>query len=372
MASWRIYLYGAGSIAWRHFVAAENLENVQLFAADPSENARKALLAKFPNTKVYDNADEMLASSPGQGRDIVVIAVPPWLHHSATLSAFRSKRHVLCEKPVARTEAELEDMLAASVAAGRLFSECSFRYLGNGALDRARQLIKAGELGSVYHARIVNRQPRCRPGIEYQPTSRWFLEKEKAGGGAIFDFGVYDIATFFDVLRPVAATVHHAWMATPSTGADPAVTSISVEHHAGAALALTLEDGTVLSFDYERACCFHGEAQSALNVDGTKGGLTWEWVPTYDSPEEVNVSEEFFKLTHFADVDGKVQAREEKFQAFGWEDANHRPLLAFVDMIEGHDSVALSHNRLEFNFVVIAAIYKSASERRPVHVELKL
>lgn len=370
MTSWRIYLYGAGSIAWRHFVAADSLGDVELFAADPSETARQALLVKFPKVKVYENADEMLESSPGRDRDIVVIAVPPWLHHSATLSAFRSNRHVLCEKPVARTEVELAEMLRASDATGRLFSECSIRYLGNGALDKARQLITTGGLGSVYHARLVNRQPRSRPGIEYQPTSRWFLNKEKAGGGTILDFGVYDIATFFDVLRPVAATVHHAWMATPTTGADPSEIEVSVETHAGASMTLTLGDGTMVSFDYERACGFHGEPQSALNVDGTKGGLTWDWIPTYDRPEEVNASEEFFKLVHFLDVEGEMQAREENFPAFGWEDANHRPLLAFVTMIEGRESVALPRDRLKFNFAVIAAIYEVASKGRAVHVEL--
>ncbi|MCJ1309679.1 hypothetical protein MMC25_003339 [Agyrium rufum] len=368
---WRIYLYGAGSIAWRHGVAAESLGHVQLFAADPSKDAREALLAKLPRARVFEDAETMLASSPGQDRDIVVVAVPPWLHHSATLHIFRSNRHVLCEKPVARSETELAEMLAASDESGRFFTDCSFRYLGNGALERARHLIETGGIGSPYHARFINRQPRSRPGIEYQPQSRWFLDKEKSGGGTIFDWGVYDIAMFFDALRPVAATVHYAWVATPPTGADPPKYPISVETHAGAAMTLTLESGAVIPFDYERACGFHGEPQVILNVDGTAGGLTWQWVPTFDSADEPGAAENPFRLTHYVDVDGKVDAREEEFPAFGWEDANHRPLLAFVDLIKGRDSVALSPSRLEFNFAVVSAIYKSASEGKPVHVQIK-
>jgi hypothetical protein len=85
----------------------------------------------------------------------------------------------------------------------------------------------------------------------------------------------------------------------------------------------------------------------------------------------VDAEDEGFKLTHYVDVDGQVDAREEKFTAFGWEDANHRPLLAFVGLIEGRHTVALSKKRLWFNFRVISAIYKSASEDRPVHVQLK-
>lgn len=368
---WRIYLYGTGSIAWRHGVAAKSLgPGVQLFAADPSKDAREAFLAKFPNATVYNNAESMLASSEGRERDIVVIAVPPCLHYFATLAAFRSNRHVLCEKPLATSKTEMAEMLAASDNCGRLFSESSFRYFGNGALDRARQLIQTGGVGSVYHARLVHRQPRSRPGIEYQPQSRWFLDKEISGGGAIFDWGVYDLAMFFDVLRPVAATIHHAWMATPKTGADPIDASISVETHAGAFMTLTLEDGTVVPFNYERASGFHGEPGDSINVDGTAGGLTWEWIPTFDYKDQVDEAHEGFRLVHYVDIDGQVNAREEKFPAFGWEDANLRPLLSFVELIEDRETMALPRSRLEFNFAVILAIYKSASEGNSVHVQL--
>ncbi|KAH8805222.1 hypothetical protein F5884DRAFT_679177 [Xylogone sp. PMI_703] len=364
---WRIYLYGVGATACRHAATAGTLENVQLFAADPSPNARDAFIDKFPLATVYDDAETMLTGSAAQDRDIVIIAVPPWLHHSATLHAFRSKRHVLCEKPVATSEAELAEMLAASRSSGRLFGECSIRFLENKALDHARQLIAARNIGTPYHARLVNRQPRARPGIEYQPQSRWFLDKQKAGGGTIFDWGVYDLAMIFDALRPVAVTVHYAWMATPPTGADPSEHPVSVETHAGAAMELKLESGDIVSFDYERACGFHGEPQTILNVDGSAGGLTWQWVPTADSDEAAGS----FQLIHFTDVEGAVNTREENFPAFGWDGSNARPLLSFIDLIEGHDSIILPPSKIEFNFAILAAIYKSASEHVAVRVELK-
>ncbi|KAG9250057.1 uncharacterized protein F5Z01DRAFT_430381 [Emericellopsis atlantica] len=369
---WRIYLYGAGSIAWRHGVAAQSLgEDVEIFAADPSQDARESLLSKVPKATVYQDAQDMLASSPGRARDIVVVAVPPFLHHAATLRAFASGRHVLCEKPLATSETEMAEMLAASDAAGRILSECSFRYLGNGALERARQLIETGGVGSVYHTRFVNRQPRSRAGIEYQPTSRWFLQRDKSGGGTIFDWGVYDMTMFFDVVRPVAATVNYAWLATPKTDIDPTDPPISVETHAGASLTLTLDSGAVVPFHWERASGFHGAPQVAINVDGTAGGLTWEWVPTFDYKAEVDAAQEGFRLTHYTDKNGEVDAEEQMFPGFGWEDANQRPLLAFVELIEGRESLALSRSRMEFNFGVVLAIYKSASEGKPIHVQLK-
>ena len=136
-------------------------------------------------------------------------------------------------------------------------------------------------------------------------------------------------------------------------------------------MTLTLANGTTIPFYWERASGFHGEPRSSINVDGASGGLSWEWVPTFDYKEEVDPLEQGFKLTQYADVKGEVDTKEQKFEAFGWENANLRPLLAFVDLIEGRESVALSRNRLEFNFSTVLAMYKCAAEKRPITVDLK-
>lgn len=360
--TWRIYLVGAGAIAHQHAIAAKKLEGVELFAADPSTTARDTFLAAFPHATMYEDAEAMLASSPAQDHDIVVLAVPPWLHHTAGLSAFRSGRHVLSEKPVARSQAELNELLAAAATAGRRLGDCSVRFLGNEPLARARDILSSGGIGSPYHARLVNRRPRSRPGVEYQPQSGWFLDKKKSGGGAIFDWGVYDLTMFFDVLRPVSAHIHQAWLATPKTAIDPAGVEISIETHAGAAMTLELASGATVAFDYERGNGFHGDPQSLLNVDGFAGGITWQWTPPFEDDVPT--------LTHHVDVEGKLVPMVEKFPGFGWESVHSRPLLAFVDLIEGRDSVILPEARLAFNFAVMSAIYQCASDGKPVDVRL--
>lgn len=360
--TWRIYLIGAGAIAHQHAIAARQLSGVELFAADPSEAARNAFAAAFPQATVFSDSAAMLASSPAADRDIAVVAVPPWLHRDATVAAFASGRHVLCEKPVARTQAEFEDMLAAGRKAGRRLGDCSVRFLVSAALPRARQIIAEGGIGSPYHARLVNRKPRSRPGVEYQPASAWFLDKDKSGGGAIFDWGVYDLTMFFDALRPVGARVHSAWLAAPKTALDPKDHPITIETHAGASMTLELESGAKVVFDYERGNGFHGEPQSLLNVDGSEGGLSWQWCPPF---EDNRVT-----LTNHIDVDGKVETRVESFDEFGWDSVHARPLLAFAAQIEGKESVILSEERLALNFGVMSAIYDVAATGEPVDVRL--
>ncbi|KAM6478042.1 hypothetical protein HDV62DRAFT_371857 [Trichoderma sp. SZMC 28011] len=361
-APWRIYLSGAGAIARLHAATAKKLGRYQLLAADTSKEARESFSKAFPHATVFEDAEAMLASSPAQDHDIVVIAVPPWLHHSAALTAIRSKRHVLCEKPVALSQAELDDLLAAVHETGRHFGDCSVRFLCNDALGRAREIISSGGIGSPYHARLVNRKPRIRPGIEFQPASRWFLDKTQAGGGISFDWGVYDLSMLFDVLRPVAVHVHHAYIAAPATGADPPDQPITVESHVGATMSLKLDNGATVTLDFERASGFHGESQSILNVDGSMGGLSWEWCPPFE--------DDSVQLTHYVDIAGKVDKRLEKFPPFGWDKVHGRPLLAFVDLVAGRDSVILPEKRLVFNYAVLLAIYKCAAEGKPVDVQL--
>ena len=362
--NWRLFLIGAGAIAHQHAKAAKRLGEVEIFAADPFETARANFAAAFPQATLFDNPTAMLASSAAQSRDIVVVAVPPWLHKDAALEAIGSGRHVLIEKPVARTMAEFDAIRDAAARAKVYLGDCSVRFLVGDALPRARGLLAGGGIGRPYPARLVNRRPRSRPGIEYQPSSTWFLDKDKSGGGAIFDWGVYDLTMFFDVLRPVAAEVHSAWLAAPRTAIDPPDHPISIETHAGASMTLTLEDRSRVSFDYERGNGLHGEPQATLNVDGTEGGLTWQWCP----PFEDNIA----TLTHHVDVGGKIESRTERFGEFGWEEVHAQPLLAFAARIEGRQSVILPEARLAFNFGVMSAIYVCAETSRPVEVRLEV
>lgn len=359
--TWRVFLIGAGAIAHKHAMTAEKLPGgSQIFAADPSETARAAFADAFPKAAVFGSSQEMLASSQAEENDIVILAVPPWLHLEAGLEAFGSGRHVLSEKPIARSLSELDQLIDASHAAGKMLGDCSVRFLDQGTLRGARDLIQNGEIGIPYHARLVNRRPRARPGVEYQPSSKWFLDKEKSGGGAIFDWGVYDLTTFFDVLRPVRAVVTSAWQATPATAADPQDAPITIETHAGASMTITLEDGSLVAFDYERGNGLHGEAQAILAVDGVKGGLSWQWIPPYENDKP--------RLTHFYDVDGKLESTTEGFAVSRIADIHERPLLAFAEKIAGRESFILDLDRLRFNFAVMDAIYRCAQDKRSVDI----
>lgn len=358
----RIYIVGAGVIARAHARAARELPDVALHAADPNPEALAQFARQFPEAATYSDADAMLAPMAAEN-DIVVVAVPPWLHAPLTVKAFASGRHVLCEKPLGRDLGELHAMIEASHRAGRKLGDCSVRMLGLPQLDRVREMIASGELGRLYHGTLIYRRARDRPGIEYQPESPWFLDRAKSGGGVLLDWGVYDVTTFFDVVRPVRAEIRHAWLAAPVTANDPRGTLVEMESHAGASLVLTLENGDTINLTYERGNGLHGAERDIMELEGDKGGVAWNWIP-YLAPERTMV------VTQHTDMAGKLIEVSEKF-VIGERDVwNTRPLHSFATFVQGGDSVALPENRLVFNFACVAALYEVAATGRPKVIEL--
>ena len=358
----RIYIIGAGVIARAHGRAALELPDVALHVADPNPEALAHFERQFPNATAYPDADAMLAP-PAAETDIVVVAVPPWLHAPMTLKGFASGRHVLCEKPLGLDLGQLRAMVEASHRANRKLGDCSVRMLGLPQLDRVREMIASGDLGRLYHGTLIHRQTRNRPGIEYQPESPWFLDRAKCGGGVLLDWGVYDVTTFFDVVRPVRAEIRHAWLATPVTANDPKDRPFDMESHAGASFVLALENGDTIDFTYERGNGLHGAERDIMELEGDRGGVTWNWIP-YLAPERTMV------VTHHADVDGKLIEVSEKFPLGERDVWNPRPLHSFAAFVRGDDSVALPENRLVFNFACVAALYEVAATGRPKVIEL--
>lgn len=115
---------------------------------------------------------------------------PNNLHAAPSILAAQLGKHVLCEKPLARSAAEAKAMWDAVEQAG-VKHMTAFNYRFVPAVRMLRELIDQGALGRIYHWRAVYLQEWIMP--HYASPMIWRLEKETAGSGALGDLGAHII-----------------------------------------------------------------------------------------------------------------------------------------------------------------------------------
>jgi predicted dehydrogenase len=354
----RLYLIGAGAIAHTHADAAGKLsEPVELRVTDLSDAALSAFQAAHPSALAFSTAEEMLTSERAAPGDIAVVATPPAHHFAPALAAARSGRNVLCEKPLALSVDEAEEMLRVAAEQGVLFGSCSTRFRGLPHTEAVKRVMASGALGKIYALSFVTKLPRSRAGIEYQPASRWFLDSSKSGGGVVMDWGPYDMSTLFDLFRPTAVEITDAWIAQPRTAADPTDTVFDTESHAGASMRFTTADG-IVHVAYERANATHGEEFARAELDGMLGSLRWT---PFDSQQPVHLRTD----RDGAPLEKVVEpAERDEFSIFD------RPLLHFAAAVAGRPSPANLGRDAVTEFRCLRAIYDVARTGQPVLIEV--
>ncbi|KQQ03343.1 MULTISPECIES: Gfo/Idh/MocA family protein [unclassified Rathayibacter] len=123
--------------------------------------------------------------------DLVDIVTPGDQHAEIAIAALQAGKHVLCEKPLARSVPEAEEMTAAADAAEGV-AMCGFSYRRTPALALAKRFIEEGRLGEIRHVRGQYLQDWLSSS---EAPLTWRLDKEKAGSGALGDIGAHSIDT---------------------------------------------------------------------------------------------------------------------------------------------------------------------------------
>ncbi len=187
------------------------------------DRASADALAAQTGGRVYDSIDALLAAV-----DVVDICSPTHLHHEMALRAAAAGKHIICEKPLARTYAQAREMVEACASAGvKLLVAHVVRFFPEYA--QAKAIVERGEIGRVAVVRLT----RCA----YQPrlsANNWFLDPAKSGG-LILDLMIHD----FDYARWVAGDVVSVY-ARSVRGRQPDAPedySLAILRHADGALS---------------------------------------------------------------------------------------------------------------------------------------
>ncbi len=216
-------LVGSGFVAEIHAEAFKHVPRAALLGvSSPTEANVRAFGEKHGIPNSYVDHRELFENTD---IDVVCIGAPNDRHCEIVVDAARAGKHVICEKPMARTLAEGDEMLAACSAAGVLLmyaEELCFapKYV------RAKQLVDEGALGSVYLVKHGEQH--------FGPHTDWFWDVDRSGGGVLMDMGchgiefcrwIYDKPKALSVTAELGTFVHGA----RTRGDDHAVTTIRFE-----------------------------------------------------------------------------------------------------------------------------------------------
>jgi predicted dehydrogenase len=217
--------------------------------------------------------------------DVVDISSPGDTHRDIALAALAAGKHVLCEKPLANTLAEAEEMTAAAAAAqGRgVLSMVGFNYRRTPALALARNLVAEGRLGQIHHVRAQYLQDWI---VDPAFPLVWRLQKDKAGSGALGDIGahVVDLATFLtgDRLTGVSGTLQRFVETRPlpdqaaglSGSAGSSTGQVTVDD--AAAFFGRTEGGALAVFEATRFATGRKNAMR-IELNGSEGSLAFDF-----------------------------------------------------------------------------------------------
>jgi predicted dehydrogenase len=310
--------------------AEENSELVALVSDDDEKLDKLGRKYRVTHRFEYAGFAERLREA---GADAVYIALPNHLHREYTERAAAAGLHVLCEKPMAVTEADCHAMIGACDRAGVKLM-IAYRLHFEEANLRAIELVQSGRLGdprifdSVFTMNVKAGDIRLNPRAE--------------GGGTLYDIGVYCInaARYLFEAEPLEVVARSA------NSGDPRFAAPGVDETTSA----------VLRFPEERLATFtssFGAGDVArLQVVGTRGDLVMD--PAYEYAEA---------LTHRVTIGGRTRER-----TFAPRDQFAPELLYFSECVKSAEEPEPSGWEGLADVRIIRALYESADSGAPVQL----
>ncbi len=186
----RVGVIGCGKIAQlRHIPEYAANENARIVGFFDSVRERAEDMAARYGGVAFSTLDDLLSCDE---IDAVSVCTANSTHKDITVAALRKGKHVLCEKPMAATVAECEDMTEIARSEGKwLMVAHNQRFFG--IHKRAKELLQAGAIGKPLTFRTAFGHAGPDNWSIDSGTSNWFFDKAKSAFGVMADLGVHKI-----------------------------------------------------------------------------------------------------------------------------------------------------------------------------------
>jgi predicted dehydrogenase len=263
--------------------------------------------------------------------DAVYIPLPNSMHRDWTIQAAEAGKHVLCEKPLAMTEAECREMSTAAADNSVKFME-AFMYRFHPRTQRVLEMLEAGVVGELKMIHGVFTFHLTRPD-----NIRWLPE---FGGGALMDVGCYCINVSRTIANsePVEVQALATWA---STGVDDMMSG-----------TIRFSDDVIASFE----CGLNTKRRESYEIGGTDACL--------------RVADAFLPGTDEVFIEEMRDGEEPVLHAIAGVDEYQLMVEHFADCVLNDTQPRYSADEAALNMRVIEALYRSVRNGgRPVSVD---
>jgi predicted dehydrogenase len=326
----RYAVVGAGHIsqiaALPGFANADNSKVVAVISGDPTKRSELERRYDLEYALDYDGYERLLGSGD---IDAVYIGLPNHLHCKYTVAAARAGVHVLCEKPLAVTEEECEEMMRAADDNGVCLMTAYRLHFEPAHLD-AITLIERGDIGQPRFFTSSFSQDVRAGNVRLLPVAE--------GGGPLYDMGVYCINAARYLFRdePFEVSAIAASRHDPRFAESPEMVAATLRFH----------EERVAQF----VVSFGASDTSRFMVVGERGRLVME--PAYDYAEPLA-----YRVTT---EDGEQERKFDKHDQFGAQIYYFSECILTGRRPEPDGDEGLADVR------IVRALHESAAEQRPV------
>jgi predicted dehydrogenase len=187
MTSFRVALLGSGAVTnvlYRSALQEVRNEIELVGVADLNRHSAERLLKEFPLAAFFTDYHPMLQELRP---DAVIVALPHFLHMPGSIDALRMGIHVFCEKPMAISSAECDQIETAVREAGCMFCvNLSRRWFPS--VQEIKRVIDSLALGALASFEVTEGAPYGWPAMSFS-----FFDRSVSGGGVLMDSGVHTL-----------------------------------------------------------------------------------------------------------------------------------------------------------------------------------
>ncbi len=358
----RIGIIGTGGISGSHIQAYLNQPDVEIVAGcDLIEGKAQEKFADYEieGAKYFTDYKEMIDTVE---MDAVSVCTYNCTHAECTIYALEHGIHVLLEKPFTVTLDEAVEVMKAEKKSGKIVS-VGFQPRFDANMQMIKKIVQSGELGRVYYVQTGGGR---RHGIPVS-WSETFIEKDKAGLGALGDIGCYSLDLVLNALgNPKPLTVSGTATdyfgtteeAYAEVGKPECAKKFGVDDFASA--YIRLEGGIIL--DFRIAWYMHVDTPGDTIIMGTKGALrvpsTDCWNGSFNKP-----------MTLYHDVAGKpVETVIPLLPAT--KDLWNRKIRSFLNAIIKGEKAPVPTDEIIYNQAILDGINRSSNLGREVEIEI--